>query len=96
MSGQERATFQARDAGQTRDAGETGNGAARSPRLVFRAWFIGTAAMMAAALVLGRLIEDDRIGFVFTGVIFPIATAALVFTALVWLARFVFGGGRRN
>mgnify|MGYP006281131943 FL=1 len=66
------------------------NGAGRPRRFVFRTWVVVTAAMMAGAWLLGRVVEDDRMGFVFTGVIFPILTAILLFLALGWLVRFVF------
>jgi hypothetical protein len=62
-------------------------------RFVFRTWVIVTAIMMAGAWILGRLVESDRIGFVFTGVVFPILTAILLFLALGWLVRFVFRRG---
>jgi hypothetical protein len=59
-------------------------------RVVFRTWVVVTAVMMAGALALGRLVSDDRIGFVLTGVIFPILTAILLFLGLAWLVRIVF------
>lgn len=59
-------------------------------RFVFRTWVIVTAAMMAGAWILGRVVSDDRIGFVFGGVIFPVLTAILLFLALGWLIRVVF------
>jgi hypothetical protein len=76
----------------------TPNAAGRPRRLVFRTWVIVTAIMMAGAWILGRLVEDDRVGFVFTGVVFPILTALLLFLALGWLVRLVFrpGAGRRR
>ncbi len=62
-------------------------------RFVFRTWVIVTAVMMAGAWILGRLVESDRIGFVFTGVVFPILTAILLFLGLGWLVRFVWRRG---
>ncbi len=59
-------------------------------RFVFRTWVVVTAAMMAGAWLLGRVVEDDRMGFVFTGVVFPILTAILLFLGLGWLIRVVF------
>jgi hypothetical protein len=50
---------------------------------------IVTAIMMAGAWILGRVVEDDRMGFVFAGVIFPILTAILLFLGLGWLIRVV-------
>jgi hypothetical protein len=68
----------------------------RPRRFVFRTWIIVTAAMMVGAWVLGRLVEDDRVGFVFTGVAFPILTAILLFLGLGWLVRLVFRPGARQ
>lgn len=62
----------------------------RPRRFVFRTWVIVTAAMMAGAWILGRVVSDDRIGFVFGGVVFPVLTAILLFLALGWLIRLVF------
>ena len=61
----------------------------RPRRFVFRTWVIVTAIMMAGAWILGRVVEDDRMGFVFAGVIFPILTAILLFLGLGWLIRVV-------
>jgi len=61
----------------------------RPRRFVFRTWVVVTAVMMAGAWLLGRVVEDDRIGFVFAGVVFPILTAILMFLALGWLVRLV-------
>lgn len=66
----------------------------RPRRFVFRTWVVVTAIMMAGAWLLGRVVEDDRIGFVFAGVVFPILTAILMFLALGWLVRFVFFSDR--
>jgi hypothetical protein len=63
----------------------------RPRRTLFRVWVIVTALMMGGAWLLGRVVEDDRIGFVFAGVVFPILTAILLFLALGWLVRLVFG-----
>jgi len=79
---------------QPRDNREAEKGGAPR-RLVFRAWFVGTALMLAGAWALGRILEPDRIGFVFSGVVFPILTAALMLMALGWLVWFVFFKGRR-
>ena len=59
-------------------------------RFVFRTWVIVTGIMMAGAWIFGRVVEDDRMGFVFAGVIFPILTAILLFLGLGWLIRVVF------
>jgi len=73
--------------GPTRDRpGVTGT----PRRAVFRTWVVVTLAMMAGALAAGRFIEDDRIGFVFTAVVFPIPTAVLLFIGIAWLVRAVF------
>ena len=58
-------------------------------KFVFRTWVVVTAIMMAGAWLLGRFVSDDRIGFVFGGVIFPILTATLLFLGLGWLIRVV-------
>jgi len=58
-------------------------------RFVFKTWVVVTALMMAGAWILGRVVEDDRIGFVFAGVVFPILTAILLFLGLAWLIYLV-------
>lgn len=58
-------------------------------RFVFKTWVVVTALMMAGAWILGRVVEDDRIGFVFAGVVFPILTAVLLFLGLAWLIYLV-------
>jgi hypothetical protein len=75
------------NASETDRAPNTGG---RPRRFVFRTWVVVTAVMMAGAWILGRVVSDDRIGFVFTGVVFPVLTAILFFLALGWLVRFVF------
>ena len=57
---------------------------------VFKIWFVVTAAMLAGAWGLGRVLEPDRIGFVFSAVAFPILTAALLLLGLAWLVWMVF------
>jgi hypothetical protein len=76
------------------DAPRPPTGAPR--RFVFRTWVVVTALMMAGAWILGRVIEDDRIGFVFAGVVFPILTAVLLFLGLGWLIYVVRRGPPRH
>lgn len=73
------------------DTEERAPASGRPRRFVFRTWVIVTASMMGGAWLLGRVVEDDRVGFVFAGVVFPILTAILLFLALGWLVRLVFG-----
>lgn len=78
-----------------------GGSAARGPeseaprRVIFRTWFVVAALMLAGAWALGRVLEPNRIGFVFSGVAFPVLTAVLMLMALGWLVWFVFSKGRR-
>jgi hypothetical protein len=49
---------------------DRGDAEGGSRRFVFKIWVVVTALMMAGAWILGRVVEDDRIEFVFAGVVF--------------------------